>query len=255
MRLLVVGNSHASCLINACRASPPDARLQLDFYVHPGRMAPQVTVREGRLLPARPDFRFRTSVPGAERDGIALASFDAVVVVAMGVIAARNAHLASGLHPLSLASCFGWPVLDAGEGPTPRPISRQMMKALLLEGVMRGGAYAACRDIAAAFAGRVLVEAVPRPSEDVVAPDWALARRYGAATPEVMGEFLGMCDEAFHAALAGLSPRLEALRSPTETLAAGTFLQRAYGREGDPWHANRRFGALMLERLAGQLGV
>lgn len=80
-------------------------------------------------------------------------------------------------------------------------------------------------------------------------------REAGAATPEVLGEFLAMGEEVFHAALAGLSPRLEALRSPTETLAAGLFLQRAYGRVGDPWHANRHFGALMRERLAERLGV
>lgn len=52
-------------------------------------------------------------------------------------------------------------------------------------------------------------------------------REAGAATPEVLGGFLAMGEEVFHAAQLGLSPRLEALRSPAEAPAAGLFLQRA----------------------------
>ena len=168
IRLCVVGNSHASGPLSAFRRQQQRwPLLAADFSLTPGRAAPHLELRHGRFFPP-PESLIRSTLPDVHQHGIDVSGFDAVLVSAVGVTAARNVHLESGYHPLGKARCFTW----NGVSDLTR-VSRAYMTDLVREHIRASGAFQFTRDLVGIFSGRVLVQRVPRTTLSVLEEeDW-----------------------------------------------------------------------------------
>lgn len=119
MRVCVIGNSHVAALVSGWTAAAPRDRFEFGFYAIPGGHEPKLIAVNGRLRPRDPDARLQTTIVAAESAGLDLTSFDAVVMSACGLFAARNENVVPdpAAHPLSSVCVADW--IEPGEAQWP----------------------------------------------------------------------------------------------------------------------------------------
>lgn len=257
MRLLVFGDSHAACLIEAWRAGGWPADWQMAFFVRPGSGPPEHTLSGTTIHAATPAFRDvldRLDQP-ATHD---LAAQDAFVIVGGGV----------SLFPL-VQVLNQYDVLDWGGeiGRDGRPaLTETVLRLALSEALTNSSAGRLMAELRAVpgLADRPIhLLPQPFPSERVLTDRSAPA---GAGLRRMARHGLAARTAAlFHAATDQLAHQFGARlhRQPEDTIIRNAFTTLAYTtearrlvnlarpqRSNDILHANQAYGRRMLEGLS-----
>jgi hypothetical protein len=248
MEMLIAGNSHAGALRLGFDATRGVTYANVSFFVQPGRLAPNVKLRDGLFYPARGASRLRTT--GIVRKaGLRLADFDVVCVVGFGLPAITNANLLSGLHPAGSARSSSWvPLCD----DAPPVFSHAFIEELMLDVIRGTGSYLFLRDAVKVFEGAIYVMPTPAPSINVTEDDsWLLRSWYGLDQVLKVHAELGrlhlvcvkrICQE--------ISSRINVVGHPQLTTDQGGFTRKNFEHSrADPWHMNARYGRMALGAL------
>ena len=257
MRLLVFGDSHAACLIEAWRAGGWPADWQMAFFVRPGSGPPEHTLSGTTIHAATPaflDVLQRLDQPSTHD----LAAQDAFVIVGGGV------SLFPLVHVLNQYDVLDW----GGEiGRDGRPaLTETVLRLALSEALMNSTAGRLMAELRAmpGLADRPIhLLPQPFPSERVLtdrsAPAGAGLRRMAR---------LRLADRAatiFHEATEQLARQFGAHlhRQPEDTVTQHAFTTLAYTtearrlvnlarpqRSNDILHANQAYGRRVLQALA-----
>lgn len=260
MNILVFGDSHAACLIEAWRSGgwPPDWRMQ--FFVRPGSGPPEHALTGTRIAAQTPSFRQvldRLRQP-AEHD---LAAQDALVIVGGGI----------SLFPV-VQVLNSYDVLDWGGqiGRDGRPAITDRVLRLAVDEALRassaGRLMAELRALPGQGGQPIHLMPQPFPSERVLTDRSAPA---GAGLRRIAR--LGLAARAaalFHDATAHLARSFDANLhpQPAETITGHAFTSLAHTtdarrlvnldqpqRKTDILHANQSYGRLVLQGLATAL--
>ena len=262
MNILVFGDSHAACLIEAWRSGgwPSDWRMQ--FFVRPGSGPPEHVLTGTRITAATPSFRQvldRLGQP-AEHD---LAAQDALVIVGGGV----------SLFPV-VQVLNTYDVLDWGGqiGRDGRPTLTSTVLRLAVDDALRassaGRLMAELRSLPGLAHQPIHLMPQPFPSERVLtdrsAPAGAGLRRMAR---------LGLAARAaalFQAATEQLARSFDATLHPqsAQTITRDAFTTLAFTTEArrlvnldqpqrktDILHANQSYGQIALQGLATALAT
>ncbi len=249
MKLLIAGNSQASCLKSAYDAYPGVMRgLDVHFYVSPGGSGPYFDVQDDRLqiLPWSVNERAPPRQHPVGTSDIPLSSFDAIVVCALGYVdggfAFVNPIIRQGvLHRFApLASVDGPPLVSA-----------QAMRSVVHHMLRQHHGMRFLAKLCAGYEGAVLVAPFPYLSEDIKTHQgWPLRQMYRDA--EGANEFFAAVrDECLDAECSHLGATL--LSRPAEAVVPGCFSSSSYMTSTDMVHPNHRYGRLILEVIRSQL--
>jgi hypothetical protein len=252
MRVCIIGNSHVAALKKAM-----DARIELLdhppwFYALPGGTEPHVSVSDGVLRPDNPS-KLSTTVTGAEADGLRLADFDAIVLSACGWFAARTRFIErdSRHHPLGVVACAAW---DAGKLPeTVQIVSRSVFQAVVDAYVRSHASVRLAALLGQQYDGLVLLQTWPAPSQRLIDDrSWYLNAWYGSGAVRVWRAFIQAQLLALDGVVTEMGPRFTHLGYPhAETHNTG-FMEACWCTD-DPWHANERYGAMVLKQIENRL--
>lgn len=257
MRLLVFGNSHAACLIEAWRAGGWPADWQMAFFVRPGSGPSEHEVDGTTIRAATPDvldLLGRLDQP-ATHD---LSEQDALLIVGGGV------SLFSLVQILNVYDVLDW----GGEiGRDGRPaLTETVLRLALSEALLASSAgrlMAQLRAVPGLADRPIHLLPQPFPSEraltDRSAPAGAGLRRMARHRQTARAAAL------FHEAAEDLARRFGARlhRQPEDTVTQHAFTSLAYTtearrlvnlslpqRKNDILHANQAYGRRLLQALA-----
>lgn len=248
MRVLVAGNSQAGCLRLALAGglAAPDPALDLEFLVVPGGTGPYLAVEDGRLAVTLknerfPAYRFPPDAPDRP-----LADYDAVLVSALGYVdggfAYENPVTAQG----QLAE-YGPKRME----PRRPLLSKSCYTEIVEHGLRSQRGFTFLRGLRAAFAGPVLVQPFPYPSDALAErEDWSLRQSH----EDFLGAHRFLC-RARDDRLAALCRALdvELLPCPDPAWQESCFTPRALMRDADCIHAEGAYGALVLRQVSQAL--
>lgn len=248
-RILIVGNSQSSVLYATWRDRPdllgPD--ITPHFYCVPGGWGPSFDVVGDRLvLPVRPNVKFEPYARPPETPGMLLASFDAIVVSALGLIGGQvgstyDLMTQGRLHAFGprAGEFAGLPLI--GE-----PMYRELVGAMMrLQGGMRFLAQLG------PVGGLKLVQPMPLLSRRLLdQADWLLNRLYDDAQGAL--RFFTRCrDAVLHEVAGAAGARL--LDYPDPHWAADGFTPAEYIDNPDGFHPNRRYAAMVFAQIRDAL--
>ena len=258
MRLLVFGDSHAACLIEAWRAGGWPAGWQMAFFVRPGSGPPEHEVTGTTIKAATPDF-LNVLQRLDQPDSHDLAAQDAFVIVGGGV----------SLFPL-VQILNRYDVLDWSDeiGRDGRPaLTETVLRLALSEALMAspaGRIMAELRAVSGLADRPIHLFPQPFPSERVLSDRASPA---GAGLRRMARHGLSARAAAlFHDATADMAQRFGAAlhRQPEDTVTQHAFTALPYTTEArrlvnlalpqpptDILHANLAFGRRMLDALSG----
>jgi hypothetical protein len=251
MKVCVVGNSHASGLLSAWKSSPGKWPFDVcEFVVSPGLLSPDLRL-VNRIFWPRSNSSVRSTLGDLITGGLDLAGFDAVVVSALGAVAGRNEHFASGRHMLGTVRRWDWPLRPERSYKT--PVSTQMFDDLVKNNLLLMGTYKFARDLETMFDGPIFIQPSPRGTEDVIGQsDWMPYLDYGPEAARIYAEFADTIDSAISSIVGGMGKKTTLLPHPSVLTEAG-YMKAQYGRNGDAWHGNGRHGKLILDQVAARL--
>jgi hypothetical protein len=256
MRICIIGNSHAAALKLALGRSSVIGNCTFDFYVVPGGHGPQLTLDGGRLRPLAADGPIQSTVPGAVLNGLDLGPFDALVVSACGLVAARNENVVPNpaCHPLGtvfLANCVA-------TGEMPAPAGKQFASIAVFEAVVESyvrqhASTQFARLLAGSFRGKVLLQPWPVPNRALREnSSWFINVAYGSAGQQVWHDFVLAQYHALEAVTAELGSSFTLLPYPLPDPLREGFVA-AELCETDPWHGNEKYGELVLTQVCERL--
>lgn len=257
MRILVLGNSQVAALRLAVGDVLPEGATgpairdghEFLFYAQFGGGAPNLYVRDGRLVAPRVQAGSFTTIEGTRvEDGLSLDAFDAVVVSAVGLRADRS----DARHFLSATA-----VAALTERPGRGAVSRGLFERMLAAETRNSPQWGSIVALRTIYAKPLLFQSWPLPTPEVVTrDDFSSARRYGDRVSEFLAFYFAAMGRAVAANAASLSPAAEVLPVPDPAWLAEGFTPAQYGTR-DPWHMNADYGALVLDQIvawAGTLG-
>jgi hypothetical protein len=255
MKVCVIGNSHING-IKLAASSAQYADLDLDFYAVPGGGGPWFKFREGRMFAYVPPGRqLFTTIEGADRSGVDLSEYDAVVFSAVGMFPATNPMLSKvENHPLAAVRCPHWSPDSGGaaslEGLT--LVSATVFDYVVLSYLRRAHTVQSAISVAAQYGGRMFWQAMPAPGV-AVRDDagWKVNALYGAKGPLAWYEFFQAQNLGLRqiASEAGQHVAILEVGQPVE----GGFMKEAFSAY-DHWHGSRMYGELTMEALIAALG-
>lgn len=249
MRILVLGNSHATCLAQAYRRGRDGIGEigELFFWVSPGGGGPSMGARDGRIviLKEHPVYRPYQWPDGV--DGMPLATFDAILISALGHLDC-GALEGSGHLGLGALAEFG-PRTAAAELEL---VSDRCYRAMLRASFAGQLGYRFVRELRDAYAGPIIVQPFPYPSETLKEDDgWGLRALYddhcGAHDFLVAERDLFLRETC---AAIGLDLLPHPVRRP-----GGSFTPARLMRPTDAMHGNGAYGALVLRQLDAALSL
>jgi hypothetical protein len=252
MRVCVIGNSHVAALVSGWAAASPQRGIEFDFYAIPGGHEPKLIAENSRLWPHDPDARLQTTIAGAESEGLDLASFDAVVMSACGLFAARNENIVPDpmAHPLGSVCMADW--LEPGAAAWPAGtqfVSTAVFDAVVESYVRRHASMIAVALLAEVFGSRVILQPWPAPSRALHDNgSWFLNVGYGAGGRPAWRDFMRSQYRALERVSTELGSRFTLLRYPVAGPLDDGFMTEDLC-DGDPWHANATYGGLVLGQI------
>lgn len=258
MRVLVFGNSHAACLMEACREGGAAAGHEVAFFVRSGRGVADYALEAGRIrgLGEMGAFLDRLGLP-QEQD---LTGYDALAI--MG----SEMSLFAVVQVLNVYRILDWP---QGRGADGRPaITEAVLRLALDEGLAAGAGGRLLADLRKVpeLAGKPIhLLPQPFPSERLLAMGRGGA---GAGVRRLLRErWAGLAAGAFHAGMGRLAARHGAIfhPQPPETVvqacltaeACSTRARRLFDLDRfqpqeDILHANGRYGRLLLAQILAE---
>jgi hypothetical protein len=255
MKFCVIGNSHAAALRNGTKLSGALKAPYLDFWVIGGANQPAVVFEGGRIRPAPAKFQVRpiSTVPDAAENGLDIAPYDAVIISACGLRAPRNRLISRdpSVHPHGHLACEGWLELKAEKVPAEvQPVSPQEFEAAVTSLLSSHPTMQLARLLAENFKGRVFLQPWPPPNETIFDDaEWFLVRRYGKNGSRLAWrDFLRVQFHALQKLARELGSRFEVIDYPMAEILEHGMMPPGYSVP-DPWHANAKYGALVLEQI------
>ncbi|MEO5671495.1 MAG: hypothetical protein ABIR26_12445 [Ramlibacter sp.] len=206
---------------------------EVDFHAVPGGW---LTMREGVLHPNH----IKNKVHSTVGEQLSLDPYDAVLVGAVGCIAARNQNTRHTLVNMALPK---W------EGDLPL-VSAQVFPRAVRQALVDFPVIQLCSDIADVFKGQLFFQPWPLPSAAILNDrEWRINQVYGQHAAEAVATYFQTQFEQLAKLMSGkgaLLPYPEA-----EWFAAG-FTPAEFGT-ADPWHMTPEYGALVLQQFADAL--
>lgn len=255
MRVLVLGDSHAACLMEAWRAGGWGGRHQVAFFARPaGRPFPHV-IGDGRVAAGSEAFAVFLAGLGQAAEH-ALAAQDAVVIVGCGVSLFPMAQV------LGVYRVLGWPEKAPDEE---RPaLSEAVLRVAMAEALEASAAARMAAELRAdpAMAGKTVhLLPQPFPSERLMRSGGKAGGGVRRAVRRGLGKAMG---DVFLEEVEGFAARagLQLHVQPPETVRRGCLTADSF-TEGarrlvnlaqsqpteDILHANAAYGRLMLRQI------
>jgi hypothetical protein len=256
MKVCIVGNSHVAALMSGLAAAPSLGGFEFDFYAIPGGHEPQLVVKGGRLRPRTADVLPQTTIAGSASGGLDLAPYEAVVVSACGLFAARNENVVPDplAHPLGAVCREDW--LEAAGAPW--PVGTQFVSAAVFDAVVesyvkRHASVTAASLLSECFAGRVVLQPWPAPNRALQDnASWFVNVGYRNGGRRAWRDFMRAQYRALEKIAAGLGSAFTLLSYPLAGPLNDGFMN-AEMCEADPWHANAAYGVLVLAQIRKEL--
>jgi hypothetical protein len=246
MSIGVIGNSHVLAIRDAFEhgESAPAAgfyALVRDWVSEP----PDAAADEHR-------FVIRNTWPVADDPGVDLGKFACFVICACGWWAARNEHLETmtpPFHPLGCIARTDWGYDHQLARPTVQLVSAAAFRVTVEAWIRQAPVVRLAVAIAARFRRPILLQPWPAPGRTLATDaDWVLNRWYGARGPAIWREFF----LAQHAAVTGVARELGShvtvLDYPLAESLRDGFMDSKWC-EDDPFHANEKYGTLVLNQI------
>ncbi len=258
MKILVIGNSHAACLMEAWRAAGTGGSgVEIDFFVRGGTALREFGFDGRRLHAPSPEFRSFLQRLG-QKEEFLLPDYDAIVVIGHELSAFRLVRILNRHHVL------GWPYRNRRDLPT---ITGACLTDALADSLDEINASAILRRICPAVAAgqKLIVVPQPYPSETLLRDP----TKYVGFARLCRAQIGARCGTLFETAMHRHAARFGAvlLPQPPGTVAHGLLTVRAYTSgamklsdpdrrlpRGDMLHANARYGGLILEQILGVFG-
>lgn len=255
MRVLVIGNSHAACLIEAWRSHDAQAAggLRMDVFARAGTALTEFRIDGGRLFAPTPEGRAFQRRLG-QKDDFALADYDSIVVIGHELGIFRLVRIIGRSHVL------GWPYDNR---PDLAVITRDCLRDALSDALDATNAAGILRQLGPAVAAtRQRLLAVPQPF-----PSRAICEEGTKAISFLRISKAGIgphCRELFASVAATRMAALGAvfLPQPPQTVVEGILTSDAYTAgarrlvdltrpqaKSDVLHANSAYGALILDQI------
>lgn len=251
MKLLIAGNSQASCLKSALDAQPGLLEgIQPHFYVCPGGAGPFFDIQDDRLH-VFPWGINEKAPPRQHPEGTAqmpLSSFDAIVVSSLGYVDGGFTYV-NPITRQGLMHAFG----PKPNEYTDRLISKEACRSIVSHMIGQHHGVNFLRKLRQSYGGPVIVVPYPMLSENIVSHEgWALARMY--EDPAGANAFFSDArDECLAQLCTTLGARL--LQRPAEALTEGRFTRSALMSNTDMLHPLHTYGRLVLQRLSTELAA
>ncbi|MBE2278268.1 MAG: hypothetical protein IAE87_18460 [Rhodobacteraceae bacterium] len=257
MKLLVIGNSHAACLIEAWRAVRAEGLgVEMDFFVRGGGALREFGFDGRRVFTPNPEFRAFLQRLG-QKDEFLLSDYDAIVVIGHELSAFRLVRILNRHHVL------GWPYRNRRDLPT---ITEACLTDALADSLDEINASAILRRIGPVTAGQKLI-VVPQPyPSEIILDHPAKAVGFVRLCRARIGN---RCQTLFEVAMQRHVARLGAdlLLQPAGTVVHGLLTARAYTAGSarladldqrqpvdDILHANALYGGLILAQILETFG-
>jgi hypothetical protein len=258
MRVCIIGNSHAAALKSALGSGSTIGSCDFDFYLIAGGYEPQLTWTGGRLRPLAAERVPQTTVARAAEEGLDLAPFDAVVVSACGLFAARNQNVVfdPACHPLSSVCVAGWLGDEAHAWPTGTQfVSAAVFDEIVASCLEQHASIRLARLLAQVFPGRVILQPWPAPNRTLRDnSSWFLNVGYGLTGGRVWCDFMSAQYRALTAVAAELGSSCTLLPYPLAESLRDGFIDGELCSP-DPWHGNEKYGALVLDQICEALAT
>lgn len=245
MKGLVFGNSHVGAIrLGSRQVKTP----KLDFYSIQGGNEPNVKIIDGRIFPAKPTERLYTTLGSAETDGLDLSPYDFILFTSLGYGPIRERYPQNLLRKVAL-------VEHRQPGATETiPVSRGFLENAMRVVFSRKPGLAAIRQLRSIFRGPMFCAPLPLPVMSRIGEDHPLRRTYGPEAETFITWFASIQLKLIHEALGDLDPEITILKHPDPAwLAAGALPAEYISANGDTWHANGRYGTLVLEQVCAAL--
>jgi hypothetical protein len=246
VKVLILGNSQAGALKRSHdrrRADLAAAGVALHFYVIPGGMGPDVGVAQGRMVLGETSPTHPPYVAPAGTEAMPLDAFDAILISALGY--ADGGHAAK--NPITVTGVM------AEYGPRGAGLERPLVSDTCFRAMAealfdRQPGFAACRALAAAFAGPLFVQPFPRPGAALAAhPGWGLAQWYD----DPLGVH-GLLEDIKDRTLARLVAETGVQLLDYPPGAGGAFTPDALMNPRDDIHQADAYGDLVLDQLVAR---
>lgn len=252
MTTLVFGNSHAIALGAANRARPPALAATREVHCAHSELRVEA-VGDTRIIHAVATPA-RGEVP-ATRLRIDLRDYDGLVIAACGWTAPRSAFLEAPrpVHPLGYMACAGWGHDPRVMPPGVRLVSRAVFRVTVEAWLRRHPMTQLALDLAPFFARPVIIQPWPAPSlAERDNPRWTLNRWYRQNGPAVWREYFAAQTDALRRIFGEPPGRFILLDYPVPGAGAEGFMGAAWCAR-DPFHANARYGELVLRQIDAAL--
>jgi hypothetical protein len=257
VRVLVIGNSHAACVIEAWRLrrdrETAEGDLQLDFLARAGSIVDEVGVDGERLFALTPEgkaFQHRLG----QRDSFALAEYDAIAVIGQELSIFHLVGIVGRTHVL------GWDYGNRRDFPV---ITRAALRDALSDAIDDSGAATVLRRLGPVAAARgigLLAVTQPFPARAILED----ARGAGIAMI-IRAGIGGLCREMYETVAAARMSALGAgfVPQPPQSVVDDILTDRAFTAgakrlvdltksqpKGDVLHANAAYGASVIDLIA-----
>lgn len=248
MRVLVAGNSQAAALRLALKGGllKDSLAIRPEFYVVPGGGGPYFTIADGRLAVTAFNRQFPPYTDPPDVASRQIGEYDAVVVSALGFV--DGGFLYGNLIP---EQGYVAEFLPRQEQPGRPLISRACLADMMRPGLMRQAGFVFLEKLRTEYAGPVLVQPFPYPSDYLIErEDWKVRQWYH----DFIGfsRFLqGLRDAALQEICAGLGVTL--LAAPDPSWSAQGFTPRALMRDSDGLHPMPAYGAMVWQQVRDRL--
>jgi hypothetical protein len=249
MTLCVIGNSHAAAIKLALGGKHIIDKHEVHFYVLGGHDQPRVQLLNGRLRPLNPHQRVETTLPEAAIAGLNILPYDTIVISACGWFAARNGFVAADplAHPLGSMTCPDWAGSRCPVGI--RPVSSAVFEAVVEGYVQRHASLQLAELLARSFEGRLLLQPWPTPDRALQSDrEWFVNAWYPDSANMVWHAFISAQTRALRRLAATLGPKVTVLDYPLSDSAETGFMNSLWCTN-DPWHANARYGSLVIDQI------
>ncbi|WP_225026929.1 hypothetical protein [Xinfangfangia pollutisoli] len=260
MRLLVIGNSHAACLIEAWRgADGAHGATEVDFFARAGTALGEFAIEGRRLYAPTAEGRAFQAQLGQKAE-FDLAGYDAILVVGHELSGFRLVRILNRNHVL------GWPYRNRLDIPV---ITEPCLRDALDDSLEDITATRLLRQIAPALSAdrqRLIALPQPYPSQIILQGKAKSVGFVRLCRAQVGAQCRALFETVAQAHLAGIGAAF--LPQPDETVVEGLLTGQDYTLGArrlsdlsqtqppqDELHANARYGALIWAQVLAELGA
>jgi hypothetical protein len=243
MSIGVIGNSHTVAIKAAFNSGRADSLTEVDFYPMLGDWKIEIENNlDGRNLLFKRD-------KGPDIDP---GKFECIVFSACGLVAARNKFVETNnppTHPLGYLACADWGYHYTLVPHSVKLVSAAVFRATIQAWVRQQALVQLAMSIAGRYSYPVIMQPWPAPNRKLKTDaDWVLNRWYGSNGPHAWLDFFRAEYAALKVIAQELGPQFIVLDYPVPGPLGDGFMSEHWCHP-DPFHANHRYGNLVLKQI------